>query len=577
METKNLLNKKITQWLLLVAMLVGCSANAWAYDIYVHPSDASHKMYAWDDESSDGWPGDQFSSTSKFDKYGTWYCWKQHPTESSQKLIFNCGSNSCQTGTINVSSTTYYYYTGGTSSSTLSTSDKYYYSELYLDCRSFTDWTKADAVFRAYFYSDTGCTDGEYIMAVDFSATSTTNVYKTTFTCPIPINGIKVERMKPDKSEGWNNFTINTFSSSYNCAKVTDWNAGSKDFYTACTTPVKGDFTVTNNEKVFNGSPQTATVSGKTGMGTITAKYGGAASQTNVGEYAITVEVAAGDTYCATTSAITLDDILKITKANQSDLTFNGSTQCVGTEVTLNATGGSSGQTIKYEVKSGTGTISGSTLTTDTAGDVVVTATRPGGTNYNDVKKDATFTFVAKPTAYAVSGTASICTGNSTNVTLANSQTGYTYKLYKDGLATSTTQTGTGSALNFSVGAAGTYTVKGYVTGNESCTTDMTGSATITIKNATVTTEPALDKIHPYEVVTFTADKAVTWAIVSAPTGVNIGKNAYFPWEDDEQHTNSIRFKGAKGTSGGYSLKATADGCDTYINFEIKSDSEVCN
>ncbi|MCQ2369580.1 MAG: hypothetical protein MJ007_03775 [Paludibacteraceae bacterium] len=30
METKKLLNKKITQWLLLVAMLVGCSANAWA-------------------------------------------------------------------------------------------------------------------------------------------------------------------------------------------------------------------------------------------------------------------------------------------------------------------------------------------------------------------------------------------------------------------------------------------------------------------------------------------------------------------------------------------------------------------
>ncbi len=30
METKKLFNKKITQWLLLVAMLVGCSANAWA-------------------------------------------------------------------------------------------------------------------------------------------------------------------------------------------------------------------------------------------------------------------------------------------------------------------------------------------------------------------------------------------------------------------------------------------------------------------------------------------------------------------------------------------------------------------
>lgn len=89
----------------------------------------------------------------------------------------------------------------------------------------------------------------------------------------------------------------------------------------------------------------------------------------------------------------------------------------------------------------------------------------------------------SNPTVQTVSGTATICTGSSTNVKVASSQSGYTYKLYKGGSATATTKAGTGSALNFPVSETGTYTVHAYYTSGSDayCKADMTGSATVTV------------------------------------------------------------------------------------------------
>lgn len=90
----------------------------------------------------------------------------------------------------------------------------------------------------------------------------------------------------------------------------------------------------------------------------------------------------------------------------------------------------------------------------------------------------------SNPTVQTVSGTATICSGSTTNVTVSSSQSNYTYKLYKDGSAIATTQTGsTGSALNFPVSDAGTYTVHAYYTSGSDayCKADMTGSATVTV------------------------------------------------------------------------------------------------
>ncbi|MEI7661284.1 MAG: hypothetical protein WCK34_03760, partial [Bacteroidota bacterium] len=92
----------------------------------------------------------------------------------------------------------------------------------------------------------------------------------------------------------------------------------------------------------------------------------------------------------------------------------------------------------------------------------------------------------------AVTGTATICAGGTTTVTLTSPQAGtnFEYRLYRDDiLVPSSMQTGSGSALTWSVteGSAGsfTYTVKAVNTDN-SCELVMTTSAVITV-NATPT------------------------------------------------------------------------------------------
>ena len=109
---------------------------------------------------------------------------------------------------------------------------------------------------------------------------------------------------------------------------------------------------------------------------------------------------------------------------------------------------------------------------------VKVTATYVGW-NSTEGKPEYNISFTkvcSNPTAQTVSGTATICTGSSTNVTVASSQSGYTYKLYK------------GGSLNFPVSEAGTYTVHAYYTSGSDayCKADMTGSATVTVDATSV-------------------------------------------------------------------------------------------
>jgi len=86
------------------------------------------------------------------------------------------------------------------------------------------------------------------------------------------------------------------------------------------------------------------------------------------------------------------------------------------------------------------------------------------------------------PTSKTVSGTASICSGNSTNITLASSQSGVGYDLYKDGsIVASSSKTGDGNDLTWSVSTAGTYTIKTNSTGGYCDGTAMSGSAVVTV------------------------------------------------------------------------------------------------
>ncbi len=466
METKNLLNKKITQWLLLVAMLVGCSASAFGTDF---------------DNNNTRMSGIRVKYT------------KDGGSETQAYYKINDTTNSWENGDckMTIPNTSF----GGVNFGNIKS---LYLTEGWLNARvtgcgngcndyaearfSYKVWKSGGSEPGSYtnaFTANTWCGGSRWDGASDMTITVTGQNVNVTSGLSSGTYNLKV---KMEMQARWSG---GTFGDTYTYEKTATFTIPA-----TCTDPTATQYPMTNATKTY-GSVSAPTITPASGAGTVKTIYYTGVSPTsysksstlptNAGTYKVTVDVNAGSTYCAKNS-IDLTGNFVINKATQSALTFNGSTQCVDTEVTLSATGGSTSETITYKVKSGTGTITNGKLTTSTAGDVVVTATRPGGTNYNDVTKDATFTFVAKPTAYAVSGTATICTGNSTNVTLANSQTGYTYKLYKGGSATSTTKTGTtGSALNFSVSEAGTYTVKGYVTGNESCTTDMTGSAVITV------------------------------------------------------------------------------------------------
>lgn len=86
------------------------------------------------------------------------------------------------------------------------------------------------------------------------------------------------------------------------------------------------------------------------------------------------------------------------------------------------------------------------------------------------------------PDSKTVSGTTSICSGSSANVTLTSAQAGVGYDLYKNGTKVNgTSQTGDGNDLTWSVSEAGTYTVKTNSTGGYCDGVAMSGSAVITV------------------------------------------------------------------------------------------------
>jgi hypothetical protein len=94
---------------------------------------------------------------------------------------------------------------------------------------------------------------------------------------------------------------------------------------------------------------------------------------------------------------------------------------------------------------------------------------------------NATVTVNPLPTQFNVLGSGSYCAGGTgVVVSLSGSSVGINYTLYLGGVSTGTTLAGTGSALNFGNQLAGTYTVVA-TNASTSCTSNMTGSAVITI------------------------------------------------------------------------------------------------
>jgi gliding motility-associated-like protein len=95
-----------------------------------------------------------------------------------------------------------------------------------------------------------------------------------------------------------------------------------------------------------------------------------------------------------------------------------------------------------------------------------------------------TLTISTLPTAFAITGGGAYCAGgNGVAIGLANSQAGVEYEVYLGASATGVKFTPGGGAFNFTgfFTAAGTYSVKGKNAGG--CSTDMTGTAVVTIND----------------------------------------------------------------------------------------------
>ncbi len=145
--------------------------------------------------------------------------------------------------------------------------------------------------------------------------------------------------------------------------------------------------------------------------GTITVKYDVSTdAPTNVGSYPITISVASGTNNNASASDIEIGT-LTITPIDQSTAVTisNSGTHCIpssGSYVDISASGGDTSEALTYSVvgtpSSGI-SLSDGRISATKAGSITVTATRPGGANYNDkTSSNYTFTFVVTPTSVSV-------------------------------------------------------------------------------------------------------------------------------------------------------------------------------
>ncbi|WP_257683435.1 gliding motility-associated C-terminal domain-containing protein [Flavobacterium plurextorum] len=171
---------------------------------------------------------------------------------------------------------------------------------------------------------------------------------------------------------------------------------------------------------------------------------------------------------------------------------------CAGETVTLSAS--ASAGTINW-YSNVTGGISLGTGTSFTTPNLSVTTTYYVDATNNNCTTGSRVAVAATvnplPTAYAVTGGGTYCTGGTGfAVGLSNSDSGVSYQLQLGGSNSGTAVTGTGNAISFGTKTtAGTYTVIATNTGT-SCTATMTGSAVITI--STIPLAPGVGTItHP--------------------------------------------------------------------------------
>lgn len=169
--------------------------------------------------------------------------------------------------------------------------------------------------------------------------------------------------------------------------------------------------------------------------------------------------------------------------------TGTAGSRCGAGTVTVSASSATTGTFIWYSASTG-GTVlrtSAGGLTSDSYTTPSISATTNyfvsvrSAANCEGARRQVTATVNALPTAFNVTGTATICAGNSATISLSGSQTGVNYQLRLNGVNTGAAVAGTGAALAWAgQTTAGPYTIVA-TNATTGCTNNMSGTATLTV------------------------------------------------------------------------------------------------
>lgn len=273
--------------------------------------------------------------------------------------------------------------------------------------------------------------------------------------------------------------------------------------------------------------------------------------------------------------------------ATNTCLTRDGSDVTTGLSVTKSGGDGDISYTWSIPTNPGegagvdpaSGTSTTATFTKTGTYTFLVTASCSG----TDRTSEVTVNVYAAATQYAVtsSADAAVCPGTSVTITLANTQSGYTYELYKDGVAVPNSQqarNATGS-ITWTVNPTETsrYTVQAWKTECDNYKKGMSNSVDVEVKGDMAISAEKTSGITPYEpvsiAVTGTSVTDISWS-KSSDDVVLYSQSTKFP----SSTANPVTFKAPEGE---YSVTVTAtdDGCSKTrtVSITVGSDDDGCN
>lgn len=302
---------------------------------------------------------------------------------------------------------------------------------------------------------------------------------------------------------------------------------------------------------------------GSTNVGTAKAGTGAAltwTANTSAGTYTV---VAASATNATCSATMTGSAVITVNPAPGLFTVSGGGIVCSGaTAPPVTLSGSAVG--FNYQLKIGSTNVGAAVAGTGlpinwtnivTSATYTVTSTNATTLCSANMTGNALVQYTALPTAFTVTGTATICAGSTSTITLSGSTVGINYQLRRAGVNTGTPVAGTGSALTWpGQTVAGAYTVQA-TNATTSCETTMTGTATLTVNALpTLYTMTGASTICGTGTLTLglnSSQSGTTYQLTR--DGVNVGTAV-------SGTGVAISFP-SQTTSGTYSILATRTGC----------------